>query len=332
MILVTGASGHLGNVLVRNLLARGENVRALILPGEDCQSLKGLEIERIEGNVLDPASLDKAMQNIKTVFHLAGVISIVPGAEELMQKVNVTGVWNTANAALKAGVQRFIHTSSIHAFKRMPHGETIDEKTPLAPDSPAGAYDRTKAEGTLALREVIDQGLNAVITHPTGIIGPYDYLHSEMGSTILGFAKRKLAFLVNGAYDFVDVRDVANGLILAWQKGKTGESYILSGEQIQVAQIKQIVQKIVGIKTPQIVIPNSLAMFSTYFTQYLYRFSKITPKFTSYSLKTLQDNSVFSNAKARSELGYQPRSLQESIRDTLQWWKSQFSKLPFSVR
>jgi dihydroflavonol-4-reductase len=229
LILVTGATGHVGNVLVRELLARRNNVRALILPGEKRESIEELPIEKVEGNVLDPASLERAMQGVEIVYHLAGIISIVPGAEARMRKVNVEGVRNVARAALTAGVRRMVHVSSIHAFKRLPLGSIVDEEAPLAPDSPAGAYDRTKAEGTLALLEVVRDGLDAVIACPTGIIGPHDYLRSEMGQTILSYTRKKLHFLVDGAYDFVDVRDVAHGLILTCEKGRRGELYILSG-------------------------------------------------------------------------------------------------------
>jgi dihydroflavonol-4-reductase len=321
MILVTGATGHVGNVLVRELLARKQSVRAMVLPNDNCASLEGLEVERVTGNVLDPASLDRAMNGVDVVYHLAGIISILPGAEGLMRKVNVDGVRNTAQAALKANVRRMVHISSIHAFQRMPHGVCIDEHVPFAPDSPAGAYDRTKAEGTLAVLETVAQGLDAVIACPTGIIGPYDYLDSEMGNVIRNFAQKRLHFLVKGAYDFVDVRDVATGLTLAAEKGRTGETYILSGARIEIAQIKQIVQEFVGIHTPHIVAPMWLAEVFARIAEPFYRLTHAIPKFTQYSLRTVRDNCDFSHAKAQTELGYTPRPLRESITDVLRWRK-----------
>lgn len=321
MILVTGASGHVGNVLVRELIARRQKVRALVLPGETCVSLEGLPIERVEGNVLDPASLQRAMQGVEIVYHLAGIISIVPGAEALMRRVNVEGVRNVARAALHAGVRRMVHVSSIHAFKRLPLGRTIDENTPLAPDSPAGAYDRTKAEGTLTLLEVVKEGLDAVIVCPTGVIGPYDFLQSEMGQTILGFARKKPHMLVDGAYDFVDVRDVAHGLILACEKGRRGEIYILSGSRVHLAQIRAIVQEIVGIQSELLILPRGLAKAAAALMNHIYRWTKTTPSFTTYALQTVSDNSCFSCQKARRELGYRPRPLHTTIADTLEWWK-----------
>ncbi len=322
MNLVTGATGHIGNVLVRELLAQGQPVRALVLPNDNCQSLAGLNVERVEGNVLDLTTLERAMEGVDTVYHLAGIISIMPGAEPLMRRVNVDGARNTAQAALRAGVKRMVHISSIHALQRMPQGVCINESVPLAADSPAGAYDRTKAEGTLAVLETVNQGLDAVVACPTGVIGPYDYLGSEMGNVILNFARKRLHILVKGAYDFVDVRDVAKGLTQAAAKGRTGETYILSGARIEILQIKQIVQDFVGIHTPHIIVPMWLAELFAVVTESFYRLSHAIPKFTRYSLRTVQENCNFSNAKARSELGYNPRPLRESIADALAWRKA----------
>src|SRR5512136_2416534 len=127
MILVTGATGHIGNVLVRKLLDRGERVRALIWRGEDTTPLQGLPVEQVEGDVLDPASLDIAMRGIRTVYHLAGIISIMPGRDPIVWRVNVEGTRNVLAAARKAHVRRLVYTSSIHAIKRAPHGVTMDE-------------------------------------------------------------------------------------------------------------------------------------------------------------------------------------------------------------
>jgi len=306
---------------VRELLAQKQCVRTMVLPNDNCASLEGLNVERVTGNVLEPKTLAHAMEGVDVVYHLAGIISIMPGAETLMRKVNVDGVRNTAQAALKAGVRRMVHISSIHAFQRMPHGICIDEHIPFAPDSPAGAYDRTKAEGTLAVLETVEQGLDAVIACPTGIIGPYDYLDSEMGNVIRNFTQKKLHFLVKGAYDFVDVRDVAKGLTLAAEKGRAGETYILSGARIEIAQIKQVVQEFVGIHTPHIVAPMWLAELFARLAEPFYRLTHAIPKFTQYSLRTVQDNCDFSHAKAETELGYTPRPLRESIADVLTWRK-----------
>ena len=321
MILITGAAGHVGNVLARELVKRGEKVRALVLPGEDLCSLDGVQVELVPGDVLDPASLEAAMQGVDVVYHLAGIISILPGSEGIMERVNVEGVRNVAQAAMKMGVRRFVHTSSIHALQRLPYGMIVDENTPFAVGSVAGSYDRTKVGGTLEIQKTVAQGLDAVIVCPTGIIGPYDFRQSEMGQTILGFARKGLHFVVDGAYDFTDVRDVAQGLIAACEYGRTGELYILSGARVLVRELMQIVHELVGNHSPAIVLPFILATLAARILEPFYRLTRRVPKFTRYSLQTIRDNSIFSNAKARRELGYNPRALRDSIADTLMWWK-----------
>jgi dihydroflavonol-4-reductase len=320
MVLVTGATGHVGNVLVRELLSRGQRVRAMILPGEGRASLQGLDVEFVEGDVRDPTTLERALAGVETVYHLAGVISIMPGAEELMRQVNVQGVRNVVQAALRAGVRRLVHTSSVHAFQHVPPGVTVDERVPFAPQSPSGAYDRTKAAGTLAVLQAVRQGLDAVIVCPSGIIGPHDYAGSGMGRTILGFSRAKLHFLVDGAYDFVDVRDVARGLILAGERGRTGETYILSGTRAKMTVLRSVVQEVTGARSPAVLLPFGLARFVAGLAEAFYRLTHSPPRFTRYALRTVRDNALFCHAKARRELGYSPRPLRETIEDTLAWW------------
>ncbi len=320
MILVTGAAGHIGNVLVRQLLEDGSKVRALILPGEDTRALDGLNIESVQGNILDPASLQRAMQGVEVVYHLAGIISIMPGRDDLMRSVNIQGTKNILDAARQGGVKRVLYTSSIHALSRNCDG-VIDEHIPFDPHNEAGEYDRTKAEASVAVLQAVRDGMDAVIVCPTGVIGPYDYRRSEMGELLREWMQKKTHVLVEGAYDFVDVRDVARGMILAIKKGRRGEVYILSGEQIKLNKMKQLVQKAMGFATATINIPMRLARLAAEISPLYYRLTRQTPKFTSYSLETVCSNSVISCAKAKRELGYQARPLFKTIADTIKWWR-----------
>ncbi|MDP1545078.1 MAG: NAD-dependent epimerase/dehydratase family protein [Anaerolineales bacterium] len=318
MWLVTGATGHVGNVLVRKLLERGENVRALILPGECRESISGLRVEAVDGDVLDGDSLFKSMRGVKGIFHLAGVISIMPGPNPFVRKVNVDGTKNVLRAAMENGI-KLIYTSSIHAIQRVENG-VIDEKIPYDMNNPYGAYDRSKAEATLEVLNAARSGLEAVVTCPTGVIGPYDFRGSMMGAVIHDAATAKPTLYVDGAYDFVDVRDVADGLISAAENGKRGESYILSGQKISVRYMLETVREITGKNFFQMKIPFDLARLAAMFTPMYYQMANATPRFTPYSLEVLQSNSNISHAKATKELGYAPRSLYESIRDTVKWF------------
>jgi len=319
MWLVTGATGHIGNVLVRKLLGRGEKVRALIQPNESRDPLKGLDVEAMEGDVLNVDAVFESMRGIRGVFHLAGVISIMPGPNPFVRKVNVDGTKNILKAARETGVEKVVYTSSIHAIKRVEAG-VIDESVPYDMENPYGAYDRSKAEATLEVLEAAHSGLDAVVACPTGVIGPHDYRGSMMGAVIHDAAAAKPSLYVDGAYDFVDVRDVADGLINASKTGKRGESYILSGNKISVRYLLESIREITGRGFFQMKIPFDLARFASYFTPMYYQLAHATPRFTPYSLEVLQSNSNISHAKATRELDYKPRTIHETLSDTVKWF------------
>jgi dihydroflavonol-4-reductase len=320
MNLVTGATGHIGNVLVRKLLEQGEKVRALIWRGEDTTPLRDLPVEQVVGDVLDPASLGAAMNGIENVYHLAGIISIMPGKSPFVWRVNVEGTRNVLEAAQRARVRRLVYTSSIHAIARAPHGVEMDESLGFDTNCPYGEYDRSKAAASLEVQNAAQADLDAVIVCPTGVIGPYDFRGSEMGEVIRGAAQAKPMFYVEGAYDFVDVRDVADGLISAARHGRRGESYILSGNKISVRYMLETVREVTGKAFARIKIPFSLAEFAAKFTPWYYQKTKAKPRFTPYSLEVLQSNANISHAKAMKELGYKPRPAIETIADTVRWF------------
>lgn len=323
MILVTGAAGHVGNVLVRELIQQGEQVRALVLPGEDCTSLEGLPVEKVEGNVLDPLSLASAFAGVDVVYHLAGIIAIMPGQDDLMRRVNIEGTRNVIRAALAAGTRRMVYTSSIHALQRPPEGTTIDESLLFDVSNPAGEYDRSKAAASLeVVKAVVENDLDAVIVCPTGIIGPYDYRRSETGDLIRSWLRGKINWMVEGFFDFVDVRDVARGHVLACQKGRRGATYILGGERVSLEWMWSIVRQAAGIPGRLIRVPTSLARVGAAFAPLYYRLANTPPKFTSYALETVHSNSQISHARAAQELGYAPRSLAQTLADTVAWWRS----------
>ncbi|HEX7541780.1 MAG TPA: SDR family oxidoreductase [Anaerolineales bacterium] len=320
MILVTGATGHIGNVLIRKLLDQGEKVRALVWRGEDTTPIKDLDVEQVEGDVLDSASLEPAMCGVESVYHLAGIISIMPGRNPLVWKVNVEGTRNVLEAARRTRVRRLVYTSSIHAIARTAHGVAMDESLGFDQNNPYGEYDRSKAAASLEVQKAVTEGLDAVIVCPTGVIGPYDFRGSELGEVIRSASEARTMFFVEGAYDFVDVRDVADGLIAAHAHGRRGESYILGGQKLSVRYLLETVREVTGKAFASIKIPFSLAEFAARFTPWYYQRTKAKPRFTPYSLEVLQSNSNISHAKAARELGYQSRPAIETITDTVRWF------------
>jgi dihydroflavonol-4-reductase len=319
MILVTGATGHIGNTLVRALLDRGQPVRAMLLPGEDAAPLRGLAVEQVRADVLDFTSILAAFDRVTRVFHLAGVISILPGAQRLLRAVNVVGTRHVLQAARQSRIERLVYTSSIHALRRVPHGVLIDESLPYDPEGALSAYDASKAQASLEVLQAAREGLPATIVCPTGVIGPNDFRRSEIADLVLSCMAGQPQLYVDGAYDFVDVRDVAEGMIQACEHGRPGESYLLGGEQITVRRLLDSVAEITRRGFPRIRVPFGLARLAAKVTPAYYRLSRSRPRITPYSLETLASNSTISHAKAARELHFAPRPLRDSLEDMVAW-------------
>jgi dihydroflavonol-4-reductase len=320
MFVVTGATGHIGNTFVRELLRKGEAVRVL-LHSKNTQSLDGLDVEKVTGDVRDFNSLVKAFKDSDFVFHMAGIVSILHGHRDLLHQVNVVGTRNVVNACLKLGIKRLIYTGSIHAILEPPLGIVIDETLPFDPYQALRDYGSSKARACLEVLKGVDKGLNAVMVFPTGLIGPYDFKPSRMGQFLIDFAKKKLIASIDGAYDFVDVRDVAIGHILACEKGRIGEGYILSGERITIKELMILLEEVTGVRAPRFKIPISLAKIVALFAPLYYNITGREPRLTRYAICTLMSNSIISNEKARCELGYSPRPIRQSIEDTIEYFK-----------
>ncbi len=199
--VVTGAGGFIGSVLVRELIARGRSVRAIVRSNK--KSLEELDIEIVTADIRDSSSLDRALTGAESVFHLASVISLSGDRSGSVTETNIDGARNVAEAALKNGVKKFIHCSSIHVFDLKERGNTINENTiRVTTDSPV--YDRTKYAGETAVRDLIKMGLPALVIHPTGVLGPGDHRPSRMGQVLIDLSSKKLPALISGGFDWVD--------------------------------------------------------------------------------------------------------------------------------
>jgi len=324
MIVVTGATGHVGNVLVRELLNHGHTIRVVVLPEDDQLPISLLDVEVIQGNITDVTSLERAFSGADMVFHLAGIVTIMSGMVSLLERVNVDGLRNVISSCRTNNVRRLVYTSSIHAIAEPPYGTVIDESQPFDPNQVLGDYAQSKAHAALLLLDEIGKGdLDAVICCPTGIIGPFDYKISNIGQLIIDFASGHLKSYVSGAYDFVDVRDVAKGLILAAEKGRSGHHYIFSGFQVQVSELMNELAHNIGYPAPTYRIPTGIARVAGILASVYYRLIRRRPVFTAYSIDVLRSNSEVSSKRAREELGYTVRPWQESIRDHVEWFRAE---------
>lgn len=317
--VVTGATGHVGNNLVRELLARGRRVRTLVRDA-DSPSLRGLDVEKTIGDVRDIDSLRRTFKGAEIVYHLAAEISIQGDHGGLVPEVNIGGARNAARAALECGVRRMVHCSSVHGFQQAPLDQPLDESRARVPQhSRLPAYDRSKAAGEAEVRAVIAEGLDAVIVHPSAVIGRNDFEPSRMGRALIAMFDGSLPALVNGGFDWVDVRDLVAGTISAASRGRAGESYILSGHWRSMTALANLVRDIAGGRPPRLVSPMSLARIGAPVVEVCARISGREPLYTSESLRALRANRSLSRDKARRELGYEVRPIEETIADFFRW-------------
>jgi dihydroflavonol-4-reductase len=324
MIFVTGASGLIGGNLVRTLLDQGLAVRALV--HSDRRALAGLDVETVQADLLDSEALAQAMCGCEVVYHLAGLISLEMNTLAATEQINVHGVRAVVDASLRAGVRRLIHFSSIHALDTHPHELPVDEDRPLVDEHPGPdvpPYDLTKAMGVREVQAGIRRGLDAVILYPTGILGPFDFKPSFFGQALLLMARGLLPALVPGGFDWVDVRDVVTGALAAQKVATQGAGYLLSGHHLSVRGIAELVAGVTGRPSPRLTIPLKLASAAAPLLRPLSHFNNGQPLYTRASLRALHSDVYVSHAKAERELGYTPRPLQETIRETLEWFKQQ---------
>ena len=315
MILVTGATGRIGNVLVHSLVEGNDCVRVLIRKTSNLNPLKNLNIQKVYGDILDYDSVKKAVRGCKYVYHLAGHINISNKNKELTFNTNIQGTKNILKACEEEKITKLLHTSSIHAFEAKNNQEVIDENTPLCDnDDSRGIYDRSKA---IATREVLKSDINSVIVCPTGVVGPYDYRPSFFGKGMIDSIKSKLKISVPGAYDYVDVRDVVKGMICAMDRGIKKEIYLLGGEQLSMINYFKFLQKFTGITGTIKTLKYDSAIVLGKFLDIFSNKSSITP----YSIDTLMSNSNISHKKAKDKLGYNSRSIEKSIFDQYIWFK-----------
>ncbi len=317
--VVTGATGHIGYALLKQLADAGEAVRILIR--KDSKIFDGIPCEKVFGDVTDPASLEKAFEGADVVYHLAGLIDINVGNDDMVWKVNFEGTKNVVEACKKCGVRRLVYASSVDAYEPLPDHQKMSEVTEFFPDRLDGTYAKTKASATNYVFDTVRRGeLDAVVVYPGACIGPYDFKVSNIGEMVRTVIKHGYPVSLKfGAYNFVDIRDVANGMVLAAEKGRTGEGYILCGEQITVDDFICTLCRVCGKKIPKIKMGYGIVSLAAPVCEVYYKISKATPLFTRYSVRKLISNCNFSIEKARTELGYAPMSVEQSLTDMVQW-------------
>lgn len=322
--LVTGAAGNLGRNIVHELISKGADVRALVLPHDKTADLIPKGVEIYFGNILSKQDLANFFQvgpdTAIVVIHCAGIVTIQWDFDPLTYDVNVNGTRNIVDQCLLSQVKKLVYISSVHAIPELPKGEVITEVSSFDPAKIVGFYGKTKAEASQIVMDAANQrGLNASLIFPSGLCGPNDFARGIITQLLVDCCHGRMPVGVEGGYDFVDVRDVAKGVVDCCTQGKNGEGYILSNQYISVAEILHQVHLLTRIKEVKHILPIWIAKCSLPYFALYYRIKKLTPVLTRYSLYTLASNACFSYEKAKRALGYSVRPFVNTISDTLAW-------------
>jgi len=326
--IVSGGTGFVGNNVVKELLQSGATVRAFVRSKEKAdRALKGINAELFFGDVRDKDAVEKlfnGLENDEVVFiHTASVVLIGGNKKQYqtMDDTNTNGALNIIEACLKHRA-RLLYVSSVHAITEQPRRGLTTEIENFNPQSVIGKYAKSKAKASALVMDAIkNKGLDAVLVHPSGITGPNDYSDTHLTQMVIDYMEKRIPAAVKGGYDFVDVRDVASGIIKAAEKGKAGDCFLLSNKYYSVKELLATLHEITGGNKIKSTLPMWLAYFSLPFLSTYFKLRGKRPLYTAYSLYTLTSNSNYSHEKASRELGYTPRSLSESLVDTVKFIK-----------
>ncbi|MCC6914344.1 MAG: NAD-dependent epimerase/dehydratase family protein [Rhodospirillaceae bacterium] len=321
--LVTGATGFVGSAVARALLARGETVRVMARAGGDRRNLEGLKVEIVEGDLRDPNARRKAVQGASSLYHVAADYRLWTRDPAAMFATNVEATEGLLREAADAGASRMVYTSSVATLGLFPDGREADEVTPVSAADMIGPYKRSKFDAEQRVRALAASGLPVVIVNPTAPVGPRDVKPTPTGRTIVEAAAGRMPAFVDTGLNIVHVDDVARGHLLAHDKGKVGERYVLGAENLTLQEILARIAAQVNRKAPTIQIPNAAIMPIAYAAEFFARvFNTGEPFVTVDGLKLARKRMFFSSAKAAHDLGYTARPVDEAIGDALAWFRA----------
>ncbi len=319
--LITGANGFIGSAVMRHLLGVGHDIRAVVRPGSDRRNLEGFPVEIVEGDLNDKVSLEQAVRGCNAVFHLAADYRLWIPDPDNMYQTNVKGTRELMLTSAEAGVEKIVYTSSVAVLGLNNDGSPANENTPMAVEDMIGHYKRSKY---LAEKEVIklvnEHGLPAVIVNPSTPLGPRDIRPTPTGNIVVETLNDRMPAYVDTGLNIVHVDDVAKGHLLAFEKGKIGERYILGGENLSLQAILGIICELSNKKPPSIKLPHNLILPIAWFMERWAVISKKEPRATVDEIRMSKKHMYFSSDKAIEELGYQFRPAKEAINDAIEWF------------
>lgn len=325
--LVTGASGFVGSAVARDLLRHGYNVRVLVRATSNLRNLADIPVETVVGDLTDPASLERALQDCGALFHVAADYRLWTRHPAALYQANVDGTVNLMTAALAAGVGRIVYTSSVATLGLNADGSPADEQTPVCLADMIGHYKRSKYLAEEAVQRMCrEQGLPAVIVNPSTPVGPRDIRPTPTGQMIRDAAAGRMPAYVDTGLNIVHVDDVATGHRLAFERGAVGERYILGGDNLSLRAILGEISLLTGQPAPRVRLPHGLILPIAYVAEAWARLrSSGEPLVTVDGVRLARKHMFFSNAKAERDLGYRPGSATAALADAVRWFQAEAS-------
>ena len=320
-ILITGATGFVGSAVARKLIDRGARVRALVRPYGDRRNIDGLGLELAEGDLIDPTTFAAALEGCRALFHLAADYRLWTPDPAALYAANLDGSRALIEAALAAGVERIVYTSSVATLGIRRDRTPADEDTPVTENDMIGDYKRSKFLAEQAVRRLIEErAAPVVIVNPAAPVGPRDIKPTPTGRMIVEAAAGRMPAYVDTGLNLVHVDDVAEGHLLAFERGVIGERYILGGEDLSLAEILGLIAEITGGRPPRLRLPHGLLLPLAHAAEAWARHSGREPFASVDGLKMAKKHMYFTSAKARAALGYSPRPAVQGLADAVAWF------------
>lgn len=320
--LVTGSTGFIGAAVTRSLLARGLDVRVLVRPTSDLGNLHGLRVEQSPGDLRDPVSLRRALAGCNQLYHVAAHYALWAADPQVFYDINVTGTRSLMEAAREAGIERIVYTSTIGAIGLPPGGGLGTEETPVSLGQMTGHYKRSKFLAEQAVLTLAREGLPVIIVNPSAPVGPRDIKPTPTGQIIVDFMKRRMKAYIETGMNLVDVEDVAVGHLLAMQKGRIGERYILGNRNLSLYEVFAALSRLTGIPAPRVKLPRASILPLAYVNQWLSDYiTHRPPRIPLEGVKMAKYVMHYDCAKAIRELGLPQTPIESALEHAVQWFR-----------
>jgi dihydroflavonol-4-reductase len=319
--LVTGATGFVGAAVARALLGEQWQVRVLARRGSDRRNLKNLDVEISEGDLGDLSSLERAAQGCDGLFHVAADYRLGARDPAELYRANVEGTRNVLNAACRSGVRRIVYTSSVATIGIPADGTPGDERTASSLANMIGHYKRSKYLAEEVVRDAAQGGISVVLVSPSTPVGPGDVKPTPTGQLVLDAAAGRMPAYVDTGLNIVHVDDVAAGHLLAYERGKPGERYILGGQDMSLREILEVIARLEGRNPPRVRLPYGLVLPIAYVAEGFARLTGRSGRITLEGVRMSRKKMFFSSAKAARELGYRWRPPVQAFEDAIRWFR-----------